>query len=242
MYALSRMEIKNLVPFSNSVANTEAKSQESQLDKNVNNIINLQNKEKLEKIFSTTKSEVRISNVNFSLHRKNREQLKYYINNLELNMDKEEGEFLNIQKLIEKNIQDKKGLIISRENRGLVIRLKDSLLFDQASDIIKVKAQVTLDNLAVLLKTIPNSIRIEGHTDNEPIRTKQFPSNWELSTARSTNIVKYLVNKHNFNPGKLSAVGYGEYNALGDSNKATDRRVDIVILSSASKFFEPKAN
>jgi chemotaxis protein MotB len=134
-------------------------------------------------------------------------------------------------------------ILISTESRGLIIRLKDTILFDPGSDIIKDKARKTLDKLAGILKEIPNSVRIEGHTDKQPINTSRFPSNWELSTARATNIVKYLIENHKLNPQNLSAVGYGEYMPVkkisSNEDQAVNRRVDIVILSSISKVLEP---
>ncbi|MGB3985550.1 MAG: OmpA family protein, partial [Limnochordia bacterium] len=85
-----------------------------------------------------------------------------------------------------------------------------------------------------ILKDIPNPIRIEGHTDNLPIKTAQFPSNWELSVHRATSVIRYMVEELDFDPTKLSAAGYGEYRPVrpNDSaeNRAMNRRVDIVIM------------
>ena len=79
-------------------------------------------------------------------------------------------------------------------------------------------------------------LRIEGHTDNVPIRTSQFRSNWELSTARATGIIQALITQHNFSPEQLSAAGYAEFhpiasNATEDGRKL-NRRIDIVVLRS----------
>lgn len=78
-----------------------------------------------------------------------------------------------------------------------------------------------------------NTLIVEGHTDNVPITTTQFASNWELSTARATNVVKYLVQKHKFLPEKIAAIGYGEHKPLvpndTDDNKAKNRRVVFLI-------------
>jgi len=101
-----------------------------------------------------------------------------------------------------------------------------------------------LDKIAPLLIESHRHIRIEGHTDNLPINTRDFPSNWELSTARAVNVVKYLIEKHNFSPYILSAAGYGEYRPIAPNdsarNRALNRRVDIIILKSASEASEPK--
>ena len=126
-----------------------------------------------------------------------------------------------------------------KEPRGVVIRLNDTMLFDQGSAIIKPEALSTLENISAKLKEFDNPVLIEGHTDSTPIKNAKYPSNWELSTARATNIISYLIEKQNFPPNRLSAVGYGEYMPVADNNnsenKAKNRRVDIIILSSDKK-------
>jgi len=118
--------------------------------------------------------------------------------------------------------------------RGVTVRFADAVFFDLGKADLKPEALRTLDEVAVLLKEVPNHIRIEGHTDNWPISTERFPSNWELSTARATNVLRYLVEQHGLDPTRVSAAGYGEYRPLmpndTDENRARNRRVDIVIL------------
>jgi len=77
------------------------------------------------------------------------------------------------------------------DERGLMIRFLDTTLFDLGQANLKPEAQVILDNVAQILVTVPNRIRVEGHTDDLPINTYRFPSNWELSTTRATTVVKY---------------------------------------------------
>ena len=93
-----------------------------------------------------------------------------------------------------------------------------------------------LDTLAQVLKTIPNDLRIEGHTDNVPIATARFPSNWHLSVIRALNTGYYIISKHKLNPEKISVVGYSEYRPLfpndTEEHRARNRRVDIVIITS----------
>lgn len=124
-------------------------------------------------------------------------------------------------------------------DKGAIIRLNDKMLFSAGSAIIKPDVLSTLDDIAAELKTLNNHIIIEGHTDSTPINTTQFPSNWELSTARATNIINYLVSKQGLSPQKLSAVGYGEYMPIAPNTsyegKSQNRRVDIIILSSDKK-------
>ncbi len=121
------------------------------------------------------------------------------------------------------------------ESRGLVIIL-DGTNFDSGSDQLRSDGRQMLDDLAQDLRSMNNMIRIEGHTDNVPIKTVRFPSNWELSTARATSIVAYLIEKYDFRPEKLSGSGFGEFCPI-DSNdtpegRARNRRVDIVVLNS----------
>ena len=110
------------------------------------------------------------------------------------------------------------------------------MLFDTGSAIIKPQAKATLDKISLSLAKFQNPVLIEGHTDSMPIRSEKYPSNWELSTARATNIIKYLTEVRKFPPGRLSAVGYGEYMPVEENTtpqgRAKNRRVDIIVLSS----------
>ncbi|MFT4107245.1 MAG: flagellar motor protein MotB [Lacrimispora sp.] len=120
--------------------------------------------------------------------------------------------------------------------RGLVIRLNNAILFDSGSAEIKPQSEDTLLHVAGLLNTVDNYIRIEGHTDNVPIRRSTYPSNWELSTARAVSVVKLLIDKCNFSPDKLIAVGYGEFKPIADNDtdkgRAQNRRIDVIVLST----------
>ncbi|HOP56490.1 MAG TPA: OmpA family protein, partial [bacterium] len=102
----------------------------------------------------------------------------------------------------------------SIDERGLVISIKDSTFFDLGKADLKPRSIEILNKIGVTLKDLPNQIRVEGHTDNLPINTPQFPSNWELSTARATTVVRYLVEKVGLSPNKMSAAGYGEFRPL----------------------------
>lgn len=242
LYALSQIDINNLKEFSTSVGKVFDVTEIKEAQKPKNNEI-LEEKLRLLKVFSTTNADVKEKNIDISNQKNQIIGLKTQIKEIESSINRDAVEFKNIERILEKNLQSTSEIIITKESRGLIIRLKDTVLFDPGSDIIKDKAQKTLDKLAGVLKEIPNSVRIEGHTDTQPINTSKFPSNWELSTARATNIIKYLVNNHKFDPRKLSAVGYGEYmpltNDLSTEKQANNRRVDIVILGSSSKIFEP---
>lgn len=147
-----------------------------------------------------------------------------------------------IEDVIDKN--DIRGIQVTHDERGLIIRFVEGVLFDLGKADIKQDAMLILEEIVPILKESQKHIRVEGHTDNLPINTTLFPSNWELSTTRAVNVVKYFIEKHNFSPSILSAAGYGEYRpvAPNDSAKhrALNRRVDIVILKSISEDQEPK--
>ena len=146
----------------------------------------------------------------------------------------DESEIL-YQKLKEK-FQETTSLSVVKEKRGTIIRINDTMLFDEGSAIIKSGAQSTLKKIATELVELENPILIEGHTDSIPIKNEKYPSNWELSTARATNIIKYLTESRIITPKRLSAVGYGEYVPIADNStkdgRAKNRRVDIIVLSN----------
>lgn len=130
------------------------------------------------------------------------------------------------------------------DKRGLVLRFSERFFFDSGDASLRPEVIPTLNVLAQSLEKIPHHIRIEGHTDSVPISTLRFPSNWELSTARATSIVRYFLTHFKFAPNQLSAAGYGEFRPIA-SNQTTEgrtqnRRVDIVILSAKEKEVEPE--
>jgi chemotaxis protein MotB len=128
-----------------------------------------------------------------------------------------------------------KGKVSTRlDARGLIVSLGEVGFFDSGSDVIKPDGVVLLDTIATSFVGLDNHIRVEGHTDNVPIRSARFPSNWELSTARATNIVAHLIVGFGLPPGRLSAAGYAEFRPIRPNDsvegRARNRRVDIVIL------------
>lgn len=138
-----------------------------------------------------------------------------------------------------------KGRVKARiDGRGLIITLGEAGMFASASNQIKDEGKVLLETMATVLTRLGNQMRIEGHTDNVPIRNSQFPSNWELSTARATAVISYMVEALHLPPEQLSAAGYGEYRPSDSNNteegKARNRRVDIVVLNPAIAAAEPK--
>ncbi|MEF9933833.1 MAG: flagellar motor protein MotB [Clostridium sp.] len=130
------------------------------------------------------------------------------------------------------------------DERGLVISLQDTVIFDSGSAAVKPQQAETLVKIGSILKKMPNYIRVEGHTDNVPIKNTKFSSNWQLSSVRASNMVEILVAKSLIAPSKISAMGYGEYRPVSDNStiqgRSKNRRVDIVILNS--KYNETEKN
>jgi len=121
------------------------------------------------------------------------------------------------------------------DKRGLILRFSERFFFDSGDASIRPDVAPMLHIIAESLEKIPNHIRIEGHTDSVPIRTARFPSNWELSTARAVNVVKYFTTAGPIAPERLSAVGYGQSRPLflndTPEHKARNRRVEIVLVN-----------
>ena len=125
---------------------------------------------------------------------------------------------------------------IHRETEGLVISLREFGFFDSGSATLKAKSLPALDRIASILSIRTCRLRVEGHTDNVPIHTPQMASNWELSTARATEVIRVLIIGHRFAPERLSAGGYAEFHPVASNltaqGRAQNRRVDIVVLST----------
>jgi chemotaxis protein MotB len=112
--------------------------------------------------------------------------------------------------------------------------LNNAILFDSGKADIKTDNDETLDKLGNILGSLDNYIRVEGHTDNIPIHTSVYPSNWELSSARAASVVRLFIDE-GISPEKVVAVGYGEYKPVADNStaegRAKNRRIDIIVLS-----------
>ena len=117
---------------------------------------------------------------------------------------------------------------------GLVISLREAGFYDSGSASPHPGSIKTLDQIAAALRQTPYAIRIEGHTDNVPIHTAQFDSNWELSTARATRLTRLFIDEHAFMPERMSAGGYAEFHPVASNASAEgrgeNRRVDIIVL------------
>lgn len=126
------------------------------------------------------------------------------------------------------------------EERGLLIRALDNVYFDSGKANLKQESKKILKYIAEILQTEEFNekfIKIEGHTDTDPVRdTRKFPTNWELSAIRATNVLRFLVEENNIKGDRISATGYSYYRPIAPNdtvqNKAKNRRVDIIILKS----------
>lgn len=149
-----------------------------------------------------------------------------------------------IQEYVDKN--DLSGKVsVTIEERGVVVSFQDVVLFPLGVAELSGSATQIVDQVGAILQQTPNYIRVEGHTDNLPIRTSRFPSNWELSLARSSSVVHRLIDNSHIPADRLSATGYGEYRPRmpndSDANRQQNRRVDIVVLRTKFQEVEPEA-
>lgn len=125
-----------------------------------------------------------------------------------------------------------------QEDRGLVVSIvSDDVLFAPGSADLRPEGMAVVDAVADALAALPNHVSVEGHTDDLPINTGRYPSNWELSTARAGAVLRYLAERHGLPQARLEAGGYADQRPL-DTNetaagRARNRRVDIAVLSLA---------
>ncbi|AIF50808.1 flagellar motor protein MotB [Pelosinus sp. UFO1] len=151
---------------------------------------------------------------------------------------KETVQLLEIKKQMDRYIQDNNlsgDLNTLLTDDGLMIRIKDSALFTSGSADLRPESLRLGEEIGKLLAPLSQKIVISGHTDNVPINTREFPSNWELSAKRSINFMKFLLSKESkLQPEKFSAIGYGEYRSLVPNDtidgRAKNRRVEVLIM------------
>jgi chemotaxis protein MotB len=123
--------------------------------------------------------------------------------------------------------------VVPRKGK-LVVQMSDKILFDPGKTKLKEDGQAALKQLAAVLKDIQDrDFLVAGHTDNKPIKTRQFKSNWELSAARGVEVTKFLQ-AEGVDPKHLAAAGYSEYDPIGDNEtddgRKTNRRIEIVLM------------
>ncbi len=134
-------------------------------------------------------------------------------------------------------IEDDK-IKVRRTDKWIEVEISSKVLFESGSATLQYEAVPVLVDLARILKKFPNAVRVEGFTDNQPISTPTFPSNWELSAARAASVV-HLLTDEGVDPTRLAAIGYGEYRPIADNStpegRARNRRVVIFILSEEAE-------
>jgi len=117
---------------------------------------------------------------------------------------------------------------------GIAIQVADPIGFESGSADVNPKLYGVLKDISNIINANPSSlIRVEGHTDNVPIRSSKYPSNWELSSARALNVVRYMANNGDVDPSRMSAIGYGEYRPIAPNDtpehRKTNRRIEIYV-------------
>jgi chemotaxis protein MotB len=152
------------------------------------------------------------------------------------------GEIAEMQKLADqiaynlKDLIDKELIAVKKTNLGLEIEIKSNVLFASGVAKLSQQAVLPLKKIAAILSKTPNDINVEGYTDNVPISTPSFPSNWELSAARAASVVR-LFTQSDVDPVRLKAIGFGEYHPIADNateqGRNKNRRVTIMVLNKA---------
>jgi chemotaxis protein MotB len=161
----------------------------------------------------------------------------------------------DVEKQLEKEVQSMADSVdpehrisVFRDERGIVIRIMDRAFFDEGNAHLKETAKQALSKIVPIIESSDSPIRVEGHTDNVPIKTSEFGSNWELSVRRATEVVRHLIEKHEFPPERISASGYAEYRPVAPNdtaqNRALNRRIEIILLqpSAADPLKPPPVN
>lgn len=173
-----------------------------------------------------------------------------YIDDIDNNLEKGERDLEYLKEVLEEYVQGLNldtELSISIEERGLVIRFMDRVLFDPGKADIKPESLEILNSIGDILNRDEfkeRLIKVEGHADTTPVSPSDgFPTNWELSAIRATNVLRYFVEQKNIEGSRISSSGYSYYRPIAPNdtkeNKAKNRRVDIVILNSTYERAEP---
>ncbi|HGX91790.1 MAG TPA: flagellar motor protein MotD [Candidatus Tenderia sp.] len=150
----------------------------------------------------------------------------------------------NMQAISDKIMEAMSGLIdtdqikVRRTDKWIEVEISSKILFQSGGALLQYEAVPVLVDLAKILRQFPNSVRVEGFTDNLPISTDVFPSNWELSAARAASVV-HLFTDEGVDPTRLAAIGYGEYRPIADNRtpqgRIRNRRVVVFILSEEAE-------
>lgn len=145
----------------------------------------------------------------------------------------------SVESMVESGELD--GVEVEKTDRGLIIRFNDDYLFKSGSAVLSDAAKNKLDKVGAIIgkKFILHYMRVEGHTDNQAIVSSLYPSNWELSSARASSIIRYFIKRFKFTPSLFTAVGFADTRPLTNNNspqgKTKNRRVEILILKNKFK-------
>jgi len=142
-----------------------------------------------------------------------------------------------------KEIQDGK-VEVNLEPRGLVVSLKQTAFFPSGTDVVDPNTAPIVEKLAEALNAVSNPLRIEGHTDSQPIHTARFRSNWELSAARSIAMMELLATRYNVDRSRVAITGFADNSPEASNDtpegRAKNRRVDVVIMNHLALKPKPK--
>lgn len=162
----------------------------------------------------------------------------------------EEQSMNEVQKEINDDVRSGEidGVEVFKTDRGLVIRFNDDYLFKSGSAVLTTIARIKLDKVGAIIakKFVLHNMRIEGHTDNKPVGSSLYPSNWELSSARASTIIRYFIDRFSFMPSIFTAVGFADTRPAVSNDSAAgqakNRRVEIIILKNRFKSTESATN
>ncbi|MHB9144823.1 MAG: OmpA family protein [Symbiobacteriia bacterium] len=136
-----------------------------------------------------------------------------------------------------KDLVDSGQVRVMENERGIIISMEGTVLFDTGSATVRGESKQVLQVVAKAIKGLSNYVQVEGYTDDRPINSAAFPTNWELSTRRASNVVRYFTEEQGLPAERFAAAGYGEFRPLYDNTteagRAKNRRVDIIILRTA---------
>ena len=159
------------------------------------------------------------------------------------NFQQETAQLLEVKRKIDKYIEENNltgGFGTMLTDDGLLVRIKDSALFESGrADMVPASREYGTA-IAKMLATLPQKVVVSGHTDNVPINTAEFPTNWDLSSKRALNFMKYLLSQEqSLQPARFSAIGHGEYRPAAANTtpegRAQNRRVEVLIARTHSR-------
>jgi chemotaxis protein MotB len=157
-------------------------------------------------------------------------------------MQPKPGRPSDLEKELREGLRDldiRTGVEVKRQAGTLLVRLSEGVLFDVGEARISFQGMIVLERCGEILARIPNRVRVEGHSDDIPIMGGPYGTNWELSTARAVQVLRFFTEPLGLDPQRFSAVGYGEYRPLvpntDPENRAKNRRAEIVIQSSSRR-------